>query len=136
MRFGELDWSAVAAETNCGSEKCCGDYKPDPKTRAAQVSSRSELCQRINRGVVAALEIEGARPESHQTVFHKGGEIRSAERDFFEDLDRDKWQHGPKKCRSSRPARDQQQPAVDRRMPERDRGQAVEQHQPVLKHGD
>ena len=30
----------------------------------------------------------------------------------------------------------QQQPAVDRRMPERNRDQTVEQHQPVLKHRD
>ena len=90
MRFGESDWSAVAAQTNCGSEKCCGDYKPDPKTRAAQVSSRSELCQRVDTGRALSTEVEGVRRESHQTMFHERAEIRSAERNPFEDADREK----------------------------------------------
>ena len=79
------------------------------------------------------MEIESVRRESEEKVFHERTEIRSTERNFLEDLDRDNWQHSPKKCRAPSPARDQQQPAVDRRVPERQGDETVEQHQPALK---
>src|SRR6266550_3199431 len=98
------DWSAITAQPDCCREKCRRDHQPDPETRAAQVSSRSELRQRVDRGLAVAVKVESLRRESHQAVHQHGGKIRSAERNFLEDLDRDDWQQGPEKCRAPHPA--------------------------------
>src|SRR5438876_9829556 len=112
-------WSAITAQPNRGREKYRRHQQPDPETRAAEISSRSQLYQRVDHRLCPTLEVESVRREPENTVFQERTEIRSPERNPLENLDRNQWQHSPKKCRAPRPARDQQQQAVDRRMPER-----------------
>src|SRR6266536_1415913 len=96
--------SAITAQPDCREQESRRDEQSDPETWAAQISSRSELGQRIDCGMAMALKVESVGRESEEAVFHKGGEMRSAERDLFEDLDHDQRQHRPEKCRSACPA--------------------------------
>ena len=80
-------------------------------------------------------EVKSVRRESKETVSDESAEVRGPKCNLLEDLDHDQRQHRPKKRRAPRPARNQQEPAVDWRVPERQHDQTVEQHQPILKNG-
>ena len=58
--------------------------------------------------------------------------MRSVERKLLKNADREQRQYRPKKGRPPRPSGNQQGPAVDRRMPERNHNQAVEQDERLL----
>src|SRR5438034_10764491 len=87
------DRLTIAAQPDCGREKRRGECQPDPETRRAQESPRSELCQRVDRAV--SVEGEGVRSESDQAVLQQRGEMRSVESDLLDDTKRERRQHGP-----------------------------------------
>src|SRR5207244_4571664 len=103
--------------------KCRRDCQPYPKPWRAQISPRSALRQRVNVRVMLALEIESFRRESRQAIPQHSDKMGRVESDLFEDADREQRQNRPEKRCAPRPARNQEEPSVDRRMPERQRDQ-------------
>src|SRR6266481_3040803 len=72
--FIESNRSAITAQPNCCEEECRGEYQSDPETGRAQEPSRSELSQRVDRGValrIVRVESERLRRPTHQTVFNQ-----------------------------------------------------------------
>src|SRR5271154_5342099 len=73
--------------------------QPNPQARAAQESSRSKLRQRnkmrIDEDAVFIGELESFRSETKEPVAQQGVHIRSAERNPFEDAERQRRQHSP-----------------------------------------
>ena len=59
--------------------------------------------------------------------------MRSIERELLKNADRKQRQYRPEKGRPPCPSGNQQGPAVDWRMPERNDNQAVEQYERLLK---
>src|SRR6266480_7836864 len=90
--FRLLDRSAIAPQPDRCRNECRGEQQSDPETWRAQISSRSKLCQRVNREI--ALRIVRVKSErlcrpTHQAVFNEGGEVRSPERNPLEDTNRE-----------------------------------------------
>src|ERR1700676_2620439 len=129
----ESERSLIAAQPDRGSEKARSDYQPNPQTRAAQESPRSELCQRnkmrIDRDAGLVLEVESVRSESNQSVPQHGAQILSVKRNVLKGGNRRWWEHRPQKCRPPRVAGDQKKPAIQRRVPQHKHDHAVEEHQ-------
>src|ERR1700730_17306924 len=63
-----LNRPSVTAHASGSHYKCRGEEQPDPEARRGHISSRSELCERIDRRISACLKIESVRGESHQTI--------------------------------------------------------------------
>src|SRR6266436_159106 len=95
----ESDGSLITAQPDCCSEPCHGEAQPDPQTCTDPESSRSELRQRnkmrIDRDVTLRIEGESGGSEPKQAVFQQGAEIRSEERNLFDDADCEQRQDGP-----------------------------------------
>src|SRR6266550_508895 len=123
---------SITPQPNSREDKCGGECQSDPKVRRAQISSWRQLCQRMNVRVMLALEIKGFRRESGQAVPQHSDKMRCVEGNRFENSDREQRYYRPKKGRAPRPARNQEKPAINRRMPERQRDQAVKQNQRLL----
>src|ERR1700741_4399538 len=82
------------------------------------------------------LEGEGISRKAQESVLYEGREELGAEGNLLEDANDEKRQDGPEKRRAPRPARYEQEPAIDRSVPQRKSDQAVEQYYPVLKEWD
>src|ERR1043165_3479736 len=81
------------------------------------------------------VELERFWSESEYAIFEQRTNIRSVEGDLFKYGNRKWWQRGPKKRRPPDPARNEQCPAVNRRLPKHNRDQGVNQRYPVSKKG-
>src|SRR6267378_2663200 len=119
--------AAIATQLNCRDDKTGTDQKTDPKSRRGQKSSRSQLGQQVNRNAPMHLEIERRVARAEQAVLQHRREETRVEGDLFKNADHEWRQDRPEKCRAPRDSRNQQRPAVNRRVPERDHGQAVKQ---------
>ena len=109
-----------------------GDDQAEPKARRAEVSAGMKLGEPIDHGVRVCLTGRSERrgsPPNHRYAARDPANMRVLNAIFSTMRDRQNGKHRPEERRAPRPAGDQQQPAVDRRVPERVHGQAVEQHQ-------
>ena len=92
-RWSGSDRSLIAAQPDRCDKKYRGDHQPEPQTRAAQKSPRSELCQRnkvrIDRNAILVLEVESGRSESTQSIVQQGSHIRSVKGNVLEDANRE-----------------------------------------------
>lgn len=116
----------IAAQSGCGSKEEHGENKADPKARRTEELARREIRQpnkvRINRAA------DGFGKYANEAVSKQGSEMASVKSNPFKDAHREWWKQGPKKRGAPRPGGDQQQPRIDRRMPQRSHHQTVEQH--------
>src|SRR3984893_4317861 len=81
----ESDRATITSQPNCSEEECRRDRQPNPKIRRAQVSSRGQLCQRVNVCVMLPLEIKSLRGKSRQAVPQHFDKMRGVESNLFED---------------------------------------------------
>src|SRR5262245_39062379 len=100
LRSNRSEWSAITTQSNCDSNEYHGNDQSKPKTRRAQVCAGGKL----RGGDGMHLKRKGLWCESHQTVFHHRGEMRSPERDLLKKSDREKRHYCPKKSCATRPA--------------------------------
>src|SRR5438552_2449465 len=123
--------SAISAESNCRDHKPRSENESDPKTWRAQISPGRELDKRIDCHAAVSAEIESVRRETKHAFFEQIANVRSIERDLFKYGDGYRRQRSPKKCRAPDPTGDEQRPAINRRLPERDRDPPVNEHHPI-----
>src|SRR5258708_9704757 len=84
----ESNGLAIPSQPHGQGEEYRARSQPHPQTRAAQESTRSEMRQRIHHGVSLRFLDEGLRKPADQAISLQGGEMRSAERNLFEDANR------------------------------------------------
>src|ERR1700678_1342973 len=82
---------------------------------------------RVDGYAVLVREIVGFDGESNEAVAEHGAEVRSVEGNLFEGSDGERRQNSPEKCCTARPAGDQDEPAIDGRVPECGHDEAVEE---------
>ena len=99
----ESDRPAITTQPNRREDECGGECQSDPEIRRAQISSRSQLGQRMNVWVILALEIKSLRCESCQAIPQHFDKMRGVEGNRFENAYREQRYYRPKKSRAPRP---------------------------------
>ncbi len=110
---------------------------PPPQARStspcAQEAGRREEGKRIGKRIGAFAVVEGCGEVAVEPVVQQGTEVRRVGRDPLGDA-QPSGAGRPTGCHASRPARDQEQPAIDRRIPERHGHEPIGQHQRHLQY--
>ena len=80
-------WAAITAESDrCGYQRR-GNYQPDPEPGSGQVSSGSELKQRINCNAVLWAERESCVTGAEHAIFQHRYKMRCVERNLLKNAD-------------------------------------------------